>query len=99
MKHVLIAAPTGARLYALSEAEYERFEYLLGLQDPAARGAWARRFLGEREPVQLFPPGAHGLPADISVDRAIGGNAFTRKWGRLRGDGRDRGAGPTGPAR
>ncbi len=99
MKHVLIAAPTGARLYALSEAEFERFEHLLGLQDPAARGAWARRFLGEREPVQVFPPGAHGLPGDISVDRAIGGNAFTRKWGRLRGDGRDHGEGSTGPAR
>ncbi len=99
MKHVLIAAPTGARLYALSEAEFERFEYLLGLHDPAARGAWARRFLGEREPVQIFPPGAHGVLEDIVVDRAIGGNAFTRKWGRLRGDGRGRGEGPTGPAR
>jgi hypothetical protein len=99
VKHVLIAAPTGARLYALSDAEFERFEHLLGLQDPAARGAWARRFLGEREPVQLFPPGSRGLPADITVDRAIGGNAFTRKWGRLWDNGRGRGEGPAGLVR
>jgi hypothetical protein len=82
VKRILIAAPTGARLYELSEPEFERFEHLLELQDPPARGVWARRFLGEREPARVFPPGLRGLPDDLTVDRAIGGNAFTRKWGR-----------------
>jgi hypothetical protein len=86
MKHVLIAIPTGARLYALSEAEFERFEHLLSMQYPTARGAWARRFLAEREPVRIYPAGMRGLPDDIQVDRAIGGNAFTVKYGRLRPD-------------
>jgi hypothetical protein len=82
MKRVLIAAPTGALLYELSDEEFARFEHLLNLQDPPARGAWARRFLGEREPAQVFAPGTRGLPEDLAVDRAIGGNQFTVKWGR-----------------
>jgi hypothetical protein len=84
MKHILIAMPTGAWLYALSEAEFERFEHLLHMRQPAARGLWARRFLAEREPARVFPAGMRGLPEDVQVDRAIGGNAFTNKYGRLR---------------
>ena len=82
MKRVLIAHPEGARLYELTDAEHERFEHVLALQAPHARGAWARRFLSERAPAAIFPPGARGLPDDLVVDRAIGGNAFTPKWGR-----------------
>ena len=83
MKRVVIAAPTGARLYELSDAEFERFEHVLALQAPGERGTWAQRFLAEREPTQVFPPGMRGLPEGLIVHRAIGGNFFTPKWGRL----------------
>ena len=86
MKRLLIADPRGARLYELSDEEYARFEHLLGLERPADRGAWAARFLGEREPELVLPPGATGASleeiAALGVDRAVGGNLFTPKWGR-----------------
>jgi hypothetical protein len=90
MKNVLVANPTGPRLYELTNEEFERLDYLLELAEPAERGAWAARFLGERVPSRVFPPGALGADEleEIVVDRAIGGNFFTPKWGQIRG-GRD----------
>lgn len=87
MKHVLVANPAGPKLYDLTDGEFDRLEYLLELAEPAERGAWASRFLAEREPSHVFPPGASGAEAltGIDVDRAIGGNFFTPKWGRMRG--------------
>ena len=41
-----------------------------------------RRFLGERVPTVIYPPGVRGAPEGVEVDRAIGGNFFTPKWGR-----------------
>lgn len=86
MKRVLVANPEGPRLYELSDAEFERFDYLLGLAQPAERGAWALRFLAERAPTRIFPSGTQGLAelGETEVDRAIGGNYFSPKWGRLR---------------
>ncbi|MDQ3855870.1 MAG: hypothetical protein M3281_05670 [Chloroflexota bacterium] len=84
MKRVLVAHPSGARLYELTDDEYARFEHLLNLERPSHRGAWALRFLAEREPLQVLPPNARGgdqLEA-LDVDRAVGGNLFTPKWGR-----------------
>ena len=96
MKRVLVASPLGPRLYELSDEEFERFEYLLGIERPAERGAWASRFLGERVPARTFPPGVRGSAEleDLEVDRAVGGNFFTAKWGRTK-DGRG-GAPPAG---
>lgn len=93
MKRVLVASPLGPRLYELSDGEFERFEHLLGIERPAERGAWALRFLGERAPARTFPPGARGSSEleDLDVDRAVGGNFFTPKWGRTRAG---RGAAP-----
>ena len=87
MRRVLLASPDGPRLYELSDEEYRRFEYLLALERPTDRGAWALRFLREREPVQVFSPGARGTEeiADLGVDRAIGGNFFSSKWGQIEG--------------
>lgn len=87
MKYVLLANPTGPRLYELTDAEFKRLEYLLDLAEPAERGAWANRFLAEREPSEIFPPGASGAEVytGLAVDRAIGGNFFTPKWGQIRG--------------
>jgi hypothetical protein len=87
MKYVLIANPTGPRLYELTDEEFKRLEYLLELAEPALRGAWVVRFLAERGPAEIFPPGVSGAEAStgIAVDRAIGGNFFTSKWGRIRG--------------
>ncbi len=87
MKSVLVANPAGARLYELTDGEFDRLEYLLELAEPAERGIWTIRFLAERRPSQVFPPGASGAEAltGIAVDRAIGGNFFTAKWGRIRG--------------
>ena len=82
MKRLLLARPDGARLYELSDGEFERIEHLLNLVEPRARGAWVARFLGEREPAAIYPPGSLGPPAEIEIDRAIGGNHSTRKWGR-----------------
>ncbi|MDQ3327522.1 MAG: hypothetical protein M3506_03240 [Chloroflexota bacterium] len=92
MWRVLVASPEGPRLYELTDEEYGRFDYLLALARPADRGGWALRFLREREPVRVFPPGARGTQeiADIGVDRAIGGNFFSSKWGQIEG-------GRTGP--
>ena len=88
MKRVLVADPEGARLYELTDEEYARFDYLLGLERPADRRAWATRFLSEREPARVFPPGTRGTELEeIEADRAIGGNFFTPKWGRIE-DGR-----------
>ncbi len=89
MKSVLVANPGGARLYELTDGEFDRLEYLLELAEPTERGAWAVRFLAERQPSEIFPPGASGAEAltGLAVDRAIGGNFFTPKWGRIR-DGR-----------
>jgi hypothetical protein len=81
MKRVLVAHPEGARLYELSDEEFARLEHLLALGEPRSRGRWVGRFLGERIPVDVFPPGSLG-PPDLRVDRAIGGNYFTPKWGR-----------------
>ncbi len=95
MKRVLVASPAGPRLYELTDEEYERFEYLLSLERPADRREWAERFLGEREPLRTFPPGALGRDlGDLEVDLAIGGNYFTPKWGRRR-----EGRAPPGEAR
>ncbi|MBA2362669.1 MAG: hypothetical protein H0V86_03970 [Chloroflexia bacterium] len=87
MRRVLVASPKGPRLYELSDEEYGRFDHLLALARPADRGAWALRFLREREPVQVFPPGARGTEeiADLCIDRAIGGNFFSPKWGQIEG--------------
>ncbi|HEU4792595.1 MAG TPA: hypothetical protein VFS96_02960, partial [Nitrolancea sp.] len=89
MKSVLVANPGGARLYELTDGEFDRLEYLLELAEPTERGAWAVRFLAERQPSEIFPPGTSGAEAltGLAVDRAIGGNFFTPKWGRIR-DGR-----------
>lgn len=98
MKRLLVADPAGARLYELSEEEYARFEHLLLLERPAERGVWASRFLREREPLRVFPPGSRGLSLEemdeLGVDRAVGGNYFTPKWGRIQ-DGRGAPDGPT----
>ena len=96
MKRVLVASPLGPRLYELSDEELERFGCLRGLERSAERGAWALRFLGERVPARTFPPGARGSAEleDLEVDRAVGGNFFTAKWGRTK-DGRG-GAPPAG---
>ncbi len=85
MKRVLVASPEGPHLYELSDEEFERFDHLLSLAQPADRGAWALRFLGERIPTRVFEPGARGASAieELRIDRAIGGNFFTRKWGRI----------------
>jgi hypothetical protein len=85
MKRVLVASPTGPRLYELSDEEFERFDYLLGLREPADRGAWALRFLQERVPARVFQPGVRGTREieELEVDRAVGGNFFTPKWGRI----------------
>lgn len=83
MKRILLGRPDGARLYELSDEEFARLEHLLALVEPRARGAWVARFLGEREPAAVYPPGSLGPPEDIAIDRAIGGNQFTPKWGRL----------------
>lgn len=89
MKRVLVANPAGARLYELSAEEYARFEYLLEIERPSERGAWAARFFAERAPIRTFPPGARGLGVEeldeLGVDRAVGGNQFTPKWGRIVG--------------
>lgn len=88
MKHVLIASPDGARLYELSDEEFDRFEYLLDMEKPEERRGWATRFLGERTPERVFPPGARGADLEeVEIDRAIGGNYWTSKWGKVR-DGR-----------
>ena len=90
MKRVLVASPSGPLLFEMSDEEFSRFDYLLGLAVPAERGAWALRFLAERTPARVFQPGARGMEelGEIEVDRAVGGNFFTPKWGRIRG-GRD----------
>ncbi len=87
MKRVLVANPAGARLYELTDGEYDRLEYLLELAEPAERRIWTIRFLAERQPSQVFPPGASGaeVVTDFDIDRAISGNFFTSKWGRIRG--------------
>jgi hypothetical protein len=82
MKRVLLGHPDGNRLYELSDEEFERLEHLLAIDDPRARGGWVKRFLGERVPSVIYPPGARGAPDELPVDRAIGGNFFTPKWGR-----------------
>ena len=86
MKRVLLARPEGARLYELSDEEFARLEHLLTLVEPPSRGEWVGRFLGERVPAQIYSPGTLGPPDDIQIDRAIGGNQFTRKWGRAAPD-------------
>lgn len=90
MKRVLVASPQGPRLYELSDDEFRRFNHLLSLAQPVERGAWALRFLGEREPVRTFSPGTQGLPdlGDTQIDRAVGGNFFAPKWGQIK-DGRE----------
>jgi hypothetical protein len=82
MKRVLLGRPDGARLFELSDQEYARLEHLLEMQEPRARGSWVRRFLNERVPTTIYPPGSTGPPRDIHIDRALGGNLFTPKWGR-----------------
>lgn len=82
VKRVLYSQPSGNRLYELSEGEYARLEHIIGIVDPRARGVWVKRFLGERVPVTIFPPGIKGPPDDVQIDRALGGNFFTPKWGR-----------------
>ena len=82
MKRVLLGRPDGARLFELSDEEYARLEHLLSLVEPRARGTWVARFLDERIPAAIYPPGTQGLPDDVEIDRALGGNQFTRKWGR-----------------
>jgi hypothetical protein len=82
MKRVLLGRPDGARLYELSDEEFARLNHLLTLVAPPARGEWVARFLGERAPTEIYPPGTLGPPDDIQIDRAIGGNQFTWKWGR-----------------
>ena len=89
MKRVLLGHPDGARLYELSDDEFARLNHLLGLIAPPARGEWVKRFLGERVPAAIYPPGTMGPPDDFAVDRAIGGNQFTWKWGRTSSDDRD----------
>jgi hypothetical protein len=87
MKNVLVANPAGARLYELTDGEFDRLEYVLELAEPAERRIWTIRFLAERQPSQVFPPGASGaeVATEIDIDRAIAGNFFTPKWGRIRG--------------
>jgi hypothetical protein len=82
VKRVLLARPDGIRLYELSDDEYARLDHLLDLIEPPARGEWVARFLGERIAAQSYPPGTRGPPNDLPIDRAIGGNQFTWKWGR-----------------
>lgn len=84
MKRVLVGRPDGNRLFELTDEEFARLEYVLKMVDPRARGTWVRRFLEERVPTVIYPPGVRGPPEDLIVDRAIGGNLFTRKWGRTR---------------
>ncbi len=85
MKQILVASPAGPRLYQMSDDEFERFDYLLGLEEPGERGTWALRFLGERTPTRIFPPGTLGTEEleELDIDRAVGGNYFTPKWGRI----------------
>lgn len=82
MKRVLLARPDGIRLYELSDDEYARLDHLLALVEPPARGEWVARFLGERVPTEVYPSGTLGPPDGVKIDRAIGGNQFTWKWGR-----------------
>jgi hypothetical protein len=82
VKRVLVGHPEGPRLYELTDAEYARLDHLMASVEPLARAAWVMRFLGERTPAVVFPPGSRGLPDGIAIDRAIGGNMFTPKWGR-----------------
>jgi hypothetical protein len=82
VKRVLLGHPDGNRLYELSDDEYARLEHLLSHAEPRGRGAWVKRFLGERVPRVIYPPGERGVPTDVAIDRAIGGNFFTPKWGR-----------------
>jgi hypothetical protein len=82
MKRVLLGHPDGNQLFELSDDEFARLEHLLGHADPRARGGWVKRFLGERVPRVIYPPGQLGPPPDVEIDRAIGGNFFTPKWGR-----------------
>lgn len=89
MKRVLLAHPDGSRLYELSDQEFDRLEHMLAMVAPRARGAWVRRFLAERVPRVIYPPGQLGPPDDVTIDRAIGGNQFTPKWGRQRPDRED----------
>ncbi len=84
MKRVLLGQPDGARLFELSDEEFARLDHMLALADPRARGAWVKRFLNERVPAAIYPPGTLGPPDGREIDRAIGGNQFTRKWGRTR---------------
>ena len=81
MKRLLLAHPDGPRLYELSDDEFARLEHVLEMEQPRARGAWVRRFLDERMPAAVYPPGTTG-PPDLDIDRALGGNLFTPKWGR-----------------
>ncbi len=90
MKRVLLARPDGIRLYELSDAEFARLDHLLSLVEPPARGEWVARFLSERDASAIYPPGTRGPPEDIQIDRAIGGNQFTWKWGRKAPDDEDR---------
>jgi hypothetical protein len=80
MKRLLVARPDGAQLFELSDEEFARLEHLLAIEQPRARGAWVRRFLDERVPSKIYPPGSMG-PPDVEIDRALGGNLFTPKWG------------------
>jgi hypothetical protein len=82
MKRVLLGRPDGSRLYELTDEEFARLEHLLGMVSPRARGAWTRRFLAERVPIAVYEPGTRGIPDEYRVDRAIGGNQFTPKWGQ-----------------
>lgn len=81
MKRVLLGHPDGNQLFELTDDEFARLEHLLGHVEPRARGTWVKRFLGERVPSVIYPPGQLG-PPEVEVDRAIGGNFFTPKWGR-----------------
>jgi hypothetical protein len=86
-----LSHPSGNRLYELSDEECARLDHVLALHDPRARGGWVRRFLSERVPGVIYPPGERGQPTDVAIDRAIGGNLFTPKWGTSqRGESGDR---------
>ena len=73
MKWLLLARPDGARLFELSDEEFARLEHVLEIEEPRARGSWVRRFLGERVPTTIYPPGSTGPPDDVQIDRALGG--------------------------
>jgi hypothetical protein len=84
MKRLLVARPEGAQLFELSDEEFARLEHVLEIEEPRARGAWVRRFMNERVPAMTYAPGSTGPPDDVEIDRALGGNLFTPKWGRQR---------------